>query len=151
MIEVKIDNHFRRLTDESVKQVEKVIRKTAFDIEREAKILAPVDTGFLRASIYTLTYRGGSMKRAHRQSLGRIARTFRQIGKVIDPGEFLEADSPDNPFESLVAVGAEYGEYLEYGTLRSRAQPFMTPASESVRPQFERDMKKALEGKLEGK
>ncbi|ACZ29571.1 phage protein, HK97 gp10 family [Xylanimonas cellulosilytica DSM 15894] len=33
--------------------VDLVVRKTAFDIERDAKILAPVDTGNLRTSIST--------------------------------------------------------------------------------------------------
>lgn len=147
MIDVKITNRFGQLSAEVEKAVQRVIRKTAFDIEREAKILTPVDTGFLRASIYTLTYRGGNMKSAARQSLGRIGRTFRRIGKIVDPGEFLEADAPDTPYEALVAVGAEYGIYVEYGTLYNRAQPFMTPAADSVKSDFERDMAKAMEGK----
>lgn len=37
----------------AVAQVSTVVRKTAFDIERDAKIFAPVDTGNLRNSIST--------------------------------------------------------------------------------------------------
>jgi HK97 gp10 family phage protein len=35
-----------------------------------------------------------------------------------------------------VVVGADYGLYVEYGTYRMAAQPFLRPAIESVRPMF---------------
>lgn len=37
----------------------KLIRKTAFDMERDAKTFAPVDTGNLRSSIRTSVHPGG--------------------------------------------------------------------------------------------
>jgi len=135
MIDVKVTNHFGQIADEAAKQVERVIRKTGFAIERMAKILAPVDRGFLRASIYTVTHSGSGFRVSASDATGRAKRTL-----------FNEVRTADK-YEALVPVGAEYGIYQEYGTLRSAAQPFMTPAVESVRPQFERDMKQALEGK----
>ena len=35
-----------------------------------------------------------------------------------------------------VAVGAEYGIYVEYGTRRSAAQPYFQPAIDAVKPGF---------------
>ena len=35
-----------------------------------------------------------------------------------------------------VTVGADYGLYVEYGTVHTRAQPFLGPAVDVVRPAF---------------
>lgn len=45
-----------------------------------------------------------------------------------------------------VGVGVEYGQFVEYGTYKSAAQPYMTPAAEQVEPQFVANVKKALNG-----
>lgn len=39
-----------------------------------------------------------------------------------------------------VDVFAEYAGYVEFGTSRQRAQPYLIPAAESVRPGFEAAM-----------
>lgn len=56
-----------------------VIRKTAADIERDAKILCPVDTGFLRNSI-TTSFTGD----------GRTASMEAEIGPTAEYGRFVE-------------------------------------------------------------
>lgn len=38
--------------------------------------------------------------------------------------------------KNYVVVGAEYGIHVEFGTRRQRAQPFLIPALEAVRPKF---------------
>jgi len=83
-----------------------VVKKSALDIERDAKIKAPVDTGNLMGS----------------------------IGSDIDG---LSAE---------VGPTAEYGGYVEYGTSKMDAQPYMGPAFEKHAPVFE----KAL-GQVAGK
>lgn len=40
-----------------------------------------------------------------------------------------------------VTVGVEYGLYVEYGTVKSRAQPFFQPAVLAVAPAFLRALK----------
>lgn len=37
----------------------------------------------------------------------------------------------------VVAVGADYGAYVEWGTTKTAAQPYLGPAVEAVRPGFE--------------
>lgn len=44
----------------------------------------------------------------------------------------------------FVAVGAEYGPYVELGTSRAGAQPFLTPAVEAQREPFEQRIADAL-------
>lgn len=40
-----------------------------------------------------------------------------------------------------VTVGADYGIYVEYGTVHMAARPFLTPAVDAVRPAFLAAMK----------
>lgn len=79
-----------------------LVHDTAFRIERDAKMLAPVDTGFLRTSIGA-------------QMTGELS--------------------------AVVSVGAEYGLYQELGTSKMPAQPFLTPAVEQNRADFEQGCK----------
>ena len=48
----------------------------------------------------------------------------------------IQAAKGDNELTWEVAVGAEYGIFLEHGTVHMPARPFITPAVEIVRPQF---------------
>jgi HK97 gp10 family phage protein len=43
-----------------------------------------------------------------------------------------------------VAVGAEYGIYVEFGTRWMRAQPYFTPAIEEARRYFDGELKKLV-------
>ena len=108
----------------------KVIRKAAFDLQAQAQANAPVDTGFLKNSIYvemqdTSTY-----------------------GQAQDPqGDqtlLPEVEKPSNKTTAIVAVGANYGIFVEYGSVHGPPQPYLTPAAEMVKPEFERAMDKIL-------
>lgn len=44
-----------------------------------------------------------------------------------------------------VTSGAEYWAYVEYGTYKMAAQPFVTPAVEAVEPQFVEAMRRMME------
>ena len=84
----------------------KAVAKATFDCQAIAKSLAPVDTGFLRASIEA------SVKGL--------------TGEVVSM--------------------AEYGIFVEYGTWKMRAQPYMGPATRKVAPKFAQAM-----GQIPGK
>ena len=73
--------------------------KAALDTQKDARTLAPVDTGNLRGSIQV---------------------------------------RPASPALTEASVGpeAEYGVYVEYGTSRMSAQPFMRPAADRHGPAF---------------
>jgi HK97 gp10 family phage protein len=86
-------------------EVSRVVRRTAFQIEAQAKVLAPVDTGFMRNSIGT-------------EMVSQLT--------------------------AVISVGAEYGAYVEFGTTRMRAQPFLGPAVERNRAAFEAAIKALL-------
>lgn len=44
-----------------------------------------------------------------------------------------------------VTVGVDYAIYVEYGTYKARAQPFLAPALREVEPAFKRAVGQALE------
>ena len=49
-------NHFDQVADQLLNALSDVVTKTAFDIQATAASIAPVDTGFLKNSIYVETY-----------------------------------------------------------------------------------------------
>lgn len=49
-----------------------------------------------------------------------------------------------------VASNAEYSIYVEYGTSKQQAQPFMNPAFVAQQTQFETDMRQALKKGVDG-
>ena len=86
----------------------KVVNKSAFEtgliVEGQAKLLTPVDTGRLAASISTQSINNGSSG-----GVDTIAKPT-QLGVV------------------LVGTPVNYGPYIEFGTIKSNAQAFLRPA-----------------------
>jgi HK97 gp10 family phage protein len=126
-------NHWQDLADALPDILSQVVRKTAFDIAADAAQAAPVDTGFLRNSIYvatwdTSTYARGGYGDGHQELLP-------------------EVDVPEDETTAYVAVGASYGVYLEFGTRFMNAQPYFFPAMERGGDAFDAAMEK-IEAKL---
>jgi HK97 gp10 family phage protein len=120
------------LSDQMRTAFSQMVRKAAFDIQANAAQAAPVDTGFLKNSIYVVTSEGS---------------TYGQGGGKGDMAP--EVDAVESPTEATIAVGASYGIYMEYGTAHSAAHPYMTPAVDKVQPLFEQAIG-ALESHLRG-
>jgi HK97 gp10 family phage protein len=95
---------------------EDVLEGIAFEIERNAKQLAPVDTGTLRASIHTRTKKSSNYKQPSNPK-----------GATIE-----DLPGPDGKVIAIVGSGVEYAAYVELGTSRMAAQPYLGPAAEGV-------------------
>lgn len=106
-------------------QASAAVRKAAFDIEANAKQSVPVDTGALKNSIYTVTDQGST----YGQAVGS-ASSANPHGHPV-----AEAPKPAG-ISAVVAVGMEYGVYVELGTRKMAARPFLGPAAEVVKPAF---------------
>lgn len=87
-----IDRKLEALEEE----LAKAVAAAGLKLETLAKLYAPVDTGFLRNSIHLILF-GGSAPDEGGNS------------------EVSIADTPTSRLEAIVAVGAEYGIYVEYG------------------------------------
>lgn len=85
----------------------KAIRKTALDIEGDAKTRAPVDTGALRNSI------GVTM---------------------------------NGPLAAEIGPTVHYAAYLEFGTYKMAARPFMGPAFDARSPGLEKALGQIADG-----
>ena len=145
-----VSNRFSWIADTTHALLDKIVRKTAFDIEARAKALTPVDTGALRASIYTSTH-GKSNYTAAMGSVGsrQIKRQTQRLKVGLSEqalNGMLPEHKPDADLEAIVAVGVAYGVMVEFGTIRMPAHPFFGTAIAAVRPQFERAVAMALSG-----
>jgi len=91
----------------------RVIGKSIYEIglvvEGQAKALTPVDTGRLRGSITT-------------------ASVDKQTSPQYPSGSMDSIRRPNDSNEVLVGTAVEYGPYIEFGTVRSSAQPFLRPS-----------------------
>lgn len=120
--------------------VSKIVRKTAFDIQAMAQVAAPFDTGFLKNSIYC-EVNGGANEHPYSSVMAPV-----KEGQELLP----EVDKPSKPTEAIVAVAANYGIYLEYGTVHGPARPYLTPAAEAMKVQFEHAMRHLEEAMAKG-
>jgi len=91
----------------------RVIGKSIYEIglvvEGQARELAPKDTGRLKGSITT-------------------ASSDKQTNPRYPSGSMDAIRRPYNPNEVFVGTAVEYGPYMEFGTVRTDARPFLRPS-----------------------
>lgn len=114
-----LDKIIREMPD----RADKAVRRVAFRVEARAKKNAPVKTGALRSSIYTSTRGTGMLS---------LAGIVKRVGKKSTAGSFEPLPIPTKAATAYVGPSVEYGIFVELGTSRMAAQPFLTPAVEGV-------------------
>ena len=114
-------NHLPDLAKKIHSVLGQLVRKAAFDVEAAAKGYAAVESGFMRSAIYTLTSESNG------------------YGQGLVGDGTLEApmEPPSDDLTAYVVAGADYSIYVNNGTSRQVAQPFMEPAADQVRPSLE--------------
>ena len=138
------------------RELAKAVAATAFTIQRDAQRRAPVDTGTLKNSIYTVLH--GSSGRE--EALANAEAAWPGPGKKgtthnpeKEPMPILPSPAAPVPittepalgaFHAVVAVGVEYGQYVNYGTGRMAAKPFMTEAANANRNTLSKAVDAAL-------
>lgn len=131
------DRVLQRLIRECPEMVDKAIRATAFDVEAQAKDNAAVDTGAMRASIFTKTSKSSGYDAAAGAAEGA------------NPGVEVNDPTPGDPplMTAYVAPGVNYAMYVEFGLPNNEnypQQPFMTPAIENAEEKFTQYMKEVF-------
>ncbi|MFA5153248.1 MAG: HK97-gp10 family putative phage morphogenesis protein [Clostridia bacterium] len=101
-----------------------IIRTIGFDIESAAKQLAPVDTSAMRNSIYTETPDGNTFDVASSNALSKNPKVTT-----------IQHPKPEKGFVN-VGPSVNYAEFVEFGTSKQSAQPYLVPAAESVSQKF---------------
>ena len=123
-------NRWHEVAEEIDQQVNKLVRKTAFDAERIAKPLARWDTGFMRNALYVRLEDGGD---------------FHSLSTPPGYVEFPEIAAPPHN-EALLVGGAGHTIYNEFGTSHMAAKPMIVPAIEAIRQPFLEALKQLADG-----
>jgi HK97 gp10 family phage protein len=143
-ISVDLQDHSGDLERSLDADLGKAVRRTAFKIEGAAKQAAPVDTGYLRNSLFTVTDQGSGANAAltrterRRDITNRKRRKKGQADLLIRLNADLTSLRVGAPTEAYVAVGASYGPFVEFGTASRAAHPFLGPAVDREKADFER-------------
>jgi HK97 gp10 family phage protein len=145
-------NNWDEIAEKFDTAISAVVRKAAFDVQAKAQARVPVDTGFLKNSIYTITSNRGLFTSTKDEQGNRIAKTGarstrRRVKKSLQDQLFPEIAPPASDQEAYVVVGARYGLYVEMGTRRMPARPYFYPSLEEVRASFDEALSK-IEDKL---
>jgi len=114
----------------------KVVGKTMFEVglvvEGQAKLLCPIDYGYLAASINVQAGdgQGTEMSRVVQNSSKEKVKKKDQHRSFWEgmPEGFHKITKPDSDMEVLVGTAVEYGPHIEFGTIHMDAQPFLRPA-----------------------
>lgn len=136
-------NHLGLIAAALQPTLDKVVRKATLDVQAQAQGNVTVVTGFLKNSIYTLTDAGESSY----DTAAAAAQAANPKAEVLDQVETPKA--PVGGSRAVVAVGASYGSFVEMGTSKMAAQPYLQPAVDQVKPSFEAACSK-LEDLLKG-
>jgi len=99
--------------------ISKIVRATAFQIQAQAQMTCPVQTGNLKNSIYTKTDKDN-------QYPGNADHDI--IDDQVPPAELGTA---------YVAVAASYGIYVEMGVHGRPGKPYLAPAVATIQAQFD--------------
>jgi len=101
-----------------------IVRTIGFDIESAAKQNAPVDTSAMRNSIYTETPEGNTFDVSSSNALSKNPKVTT-----------IQHPKPEKGFVN-VGPSVNYAEFVEFGTSKQSAQPYLVPAAESVSQKF---------------
>lgn len=148
-------NHWDQIAEKFSRAIGQVVRKSAMDIQAKAQETVVVDTGFLKNSIYTVTYNSKGTKTIIDKATGQkrtiskpIRSTRRRVKKSQQDMVFPELSVSLDDQTAYVAVGAVYGLYVELGARGRPARPYFLPAIDAVRPSFDAALSK-IEEKLD--
>jgi len=123
MSNTQFTNNLPRVTSNIRSRASAVVRKTVAEIETRIK------TSFAEP-------KHGAVYGAHQASAPGEA-------PAIDHGILAGSVQAymDTDLKGGIGVGAEYGPYLEYGTSTIAPRPFMVPAAESVKQEFQESLR----------
>lgn len=118
-------SHFEQIAAAMKKNVQKVVDETAEAILNDARGHAARHSGSLRDSLYISTKDHST----YADAAGAAQADNKEV--VILPEETTNQDG-----EAVIGVAAGHGLFVERGTVREAARPFLTPAAEAQRSAF---------------
>lgn len=119
---IEINDHTDDFTDEFYAAVFRGLEKIGITAEAYAKLACAVDTGRLRNSI------------THAIGTDRGKETYTDNHGRAYNGGAAKAAPEDNTV--YIGTNVEYAAYVEMGTSRTKAQPFLQPAIENHKDEY---------------
>ena len=114
------------------------LTEIAIQLESEVALRTPVDTGHLRASISFIAPYGSGHFEEERCYKGKRGTKIRKGRKT--PGKCYEDEHPGtlqgttDKKTAYVGTNVEYAAYVEYGTKKMKAQPYMRTGLSAALP-----------------
>jgi HK97 gp10 family phage protein len=136
MIKINVKKEWRgaEVKIKGNKAINKSIYEIGLIIEGQAKELAARNYGYMAASINTQSFRQGTeLELPNKYSEKTAELYFLQEGAGKEPEGFRKIKSPMKENEVFVGLAVFYAPYVEFGTVRSNAQPFLRPALDMSR------------------
>lgn len=123
VLEIKGDEPLMRAlqTAANMKAHKEIIKKRGSELQEKAK----------RKAVF----------KGHYEWVAGKGRTF--VKPTGATKEKIDFEITDGGFTAVVKAGTEYSGYVEKGTRKMNAQPFMKPAHDEVQPKFIEDLRKA--------
>ena len=137
MDSIEFKDHSAECKEEIESRALKALTMCGMVVERAAKQLATVDTGLLRNSI--------TWALAGRKPAVQSYKADKPKNGVIQTGEYSGAAPNDDELSVYVGTNVEYAPYVELGTSRQEAQPFLKPAAADSKNALRQCFEKAFE------
>lgn len=154
-ISITIEDHSEEFLRELDAKVPVALEECGLVAEGYAKRLCTVDTGLLRNSIThaaggespaIVSYRAS--KGSNRGKTGKRLSAGSKNAGLVKVG-FYDGTAPnssDGEYSMYIGTNVEYAPYVEMGTIRTRAQPFIKPAIINHINQYKQIIKRRLKG-----
>ncbi|MCK5617729.1 HK97 gp10 family phage protein [Candidatus Pacearchaeota archaeon] len=96
-------------------------------VEKQAKVITAVDTGKMKASV-TTNWTGGKEFSKVGKLAGKARLPSSKTGRIVTSEPVKGIRPPTTPFTVIVGSNAKYSPFVELGTSKMSAQPFLRPA-----------------------
>lgn len=116
-------NHFPIIAERLKPGLQKLESERLLDLKSKVKSFAPVLSGFMRDSVYSVLPDGTS--------------DYGQATPPTDDVYLLPEEKPADDMSGIVGVAANYGEFVNGGTRHMAANPFFDMAVEAAGSEFE--------------
>lgn len=134
-ITVKLDTKaLDELMQKAPERADEVVRATALIVEARAKPESPLDTSANRNGIFVKSSKSSGYEKAASE-----AKSAALQGSDKTPGRVIETFDPTPEAETgtaFVGTSTDYAAFLEFGTSKMPARPYLTPAAESASADF---------------
>ena len=151
-----IQDNSKEVIEAKNNAVEKALEMIGLKAEGYAKLKCPVDTGLLRNSItYAVSGKSPALGNYHASMGSNRIKSGKNAGKRYSSGSSKAGSvgygsysgTIGNAKEEAVYIGTnvEYAPYVEMGTQRTKAQPFIKPAATEHSEEYIRIAKSCLQ------